>query len=59
VTNIVRDASIMPNDCPEFRKLMTDILDEIIPTLPVDAELPALIADIGNRILKAAAEEQM
>lgn len=35
---------------------MTDVLDEIIPAMPVDDGTPARIAQIGERILEAAAE---
>jgi hypothetical protein len=37
---------------------MTDVLDEIIPAIPVDDRTSALVARIGECILKAAAEEQ-
>lgn len=43
---------------PEILKRVTDALDEIIPTLPVDPGMPALIAQIGERILETAAEGQ-
>jgi hypothetical protein len=37
---------------------MTDVLDEIIPAIPVDDRTSALVARIGECILNAAAEEQ-
>ena len=43
---------------PELIKQMTDVLDEIIPAIPVDDRTSALVARIGECILKAAAEEQ-
>jgi hypothetical protein len=36
---------------------MTDVLDEIIPAVPVDDRTSALVARVGECILKAAAEE--
>jgi hypothetical protein len=48
----------MRSNRPELIKQMTDVLDEIIPAIPVDATTSALIARVGECILKAAAEEQ-
>jgi hypothetical protein len=44
----------MRSNRPELVKQMTDVLDEIIPVIPVDDRTSALVA----RILRAAAEEQ-
>jgi hypothetical protein len=43
---------------PELIKQMTDVLDEIIPAIPVDDGISALVTRIGECILKAAAEKQ-
>ena len=43
---------------PEVGKQVTDVLDEIIPTIPIDQQTAATIARIGERLLKAASEEQ-
>jgi hypothetical protein len=48
----------MRSNRPELVKQMTDVLDEIIPAIPVDDRTSALIARIGECIFKAAAEEQ-
>ena len=48
----------MPNYNPELTKRMTDVLDEVIATIPVDDSMSALVARIGNCIFKAAAEGQ-
>jgi hypothetical protein len=48
----------MRSNRPELIKQMTDVLDEMIPAIPVDDRTSALIARIGECILKAAAEEQ-
>jgi hypothetical protein len=42
---------------PELIKQMTDVLDEIIPAIPVDDRTSALVAR-RECVLKAAAEEQ-
>jgi hypothetical protein len=42
----------------ELIKQITDVLDEIIPAIPVDDRTSALVARIGECIVKAAAEEQ-
>jgi len=42
----------------ELTKQMTDVLDEIIPTLAIGEGTSALVARIGKSILKAAAEER-
>jgi hypothetical protein len=47
----------MRSNRPELIKQMTDVLDEIIPAIPVDGMTSALVARIGECILKAAAEE--
>jgi len=46
----------MHSNNPELLRWMTAVLDEIIPTMPVDEGMPALITQIGDRILEAAAE---
>jgi hypothetical protein len=48
----------MPSNDRELAKLVTDVLDEIIPTIPVDDGTSALIALVSGCILKAASEEQ-
>jgi hypothetical protein len=48
----------MRSNRPELIKQMTDVLDEIIPAIPVDDRTSALVARVGECILKAAAEEQ-
>jgi hypothetical protein len=48
----------MRSNRPELIKQMTDVLDEIIPAIPVDDRTSALVARIGECILKAAAEEK-
>jgi hypothetical protein len=47
----------MRSNRPELIKQMTDVLDEMIPAIPVDDRTSALVARIGECILKAAAEE--
>jgi hypothetical protein len=47
----------MRSNRPELIKQMTDVLDEIIPAVPVDDRTSALVARVGECILKAAAEE--
>jgi hypothetical protein len=53
-----RRACLMRSNRPELIKQMTDVLDEMIPAIPVDDRTSALIARIGECMLKAAAEEQ-
>jgi hypothetical protein len=48
----------MRSNSPKFSRRITDVLDEIIPTMPVDDGMSALIARVRQCILKAAAEEQ-
>jgi hypothetical protein len=48
----------MRSNRPEPIKQMTDVLDEIIPAIAIDDRTSALVARIGECILKAAAEEQ-
>ena len=48
----------MRSNRPELIKQMTDVLDEIIPAIPVDDRTSSLVARIEECILKAAAEEQ-
>jgi hypothetical protein len=48
----------MSSNSPKFSSRVTDVLDEIIPTMPVDDGMSALIARIRQCVLKAAAEEQ-
>ena len=48
----------MRSSRPELIKQMTDVLDEMIPAIPVDDWTSALVARLGECILKAAAEEQ-
>jgi hypothetical protein len=47
----------MRSNRPELIKQMTDVLDEIIPAIPVDDRTSTLVARVGECILKAAAEE--
>jgi hypothetical protein len=54
----VQKALIMRSNSPKFSRRITDVLDEIIPTMPVDDGMSALIARIRPCILKAATEEQ-
>jgi len=42
----------------ELTGQMTDVLDEIIPTIPVDDGMSALVARTGKRIFRATAEGQ-
>jgi hypothetical protein len=37
---------------------MTDVLDEIIPAIAIDDRTSALVARIGECVLRGAAEEQ-
>ena len=46
----------MRSNRAELIKQMRDVLDEMIPVIPVDDR--TLVSRIGERILKAAAEEQ-
>ena len=48
----------MHSNDPGVIRLATDVLDEIIPAIPVGDGTPALIARIRECLLKAAAEEQ-
>ena len=48
----------MRSNRPELVKQVTDVLDEIIPAIPVDDRTSVLVARIGECILKAAAKEQ-
>jgi hypothetical protein len=48
----------MRSNSPESIRRITDVLDEIIPTIPVDDGTSALIDRVRQCILKAAAEEQ-
>jgi hypothetical protein len=48
----------MRSNRAELIKQMRDVLDEMIPVIPVDDRTSGLVARIGGRILKAAAEEQ-
>jgi hypothetical protein len=48
----------MRRNKPELVKQMTDVLDEIIPAIPVDDRTSALVARIGECILKDAPKEQ-
>lgn len=43
---------------PEILKRVTDTLDEIIPSIPIDDRTSALIARIGKCIARAATAEQ-
>jgi hypothetical protein len=49
----------MCSNSREFNRRIKDVLDEIIPTIPVHGETPALIERVRQRIIKAAAEEQV
>jgi hypothetical protein len=44
----------MSTHSPELIKRMTDVLDEIVPSMAVDERTPALIAHIARCVLKAA-----
>jgi hypothetical protein len=48
----------MRSSRPELIKQMTDVLDEMIPAIPVDDRTSALVARVGECILKAAVKEQ-
>jgi hypothetical protein len=48
---------MMRSNSPEFIKWSTDVLDEIIPSLPVDDGISVLIARVRRRIIEAAAEQ--
>jgi hypothetical protein len=48
----------MRSNRPELVKQMTDVVNEIIPAIPVDDRTSGLVARIGECILKGAAEEQ-
>jgi hypothetical protein len=48
----------MHSNDPGVIRLATDVLDEIIPAIPVGDGTPALIARIRECLLKAAAEGQ-
>jgi hypothetical protein len=48
----------MRSNTPDLVKQMTDVLDEIIPAIPIDDSTSALVARIGECILKAAAKER-
>jgi len=49
----------MCSNSTEFIRRITDVLDEIIPTMPVHGGTPALIERVRQCIIKAAAEEQV
>jgi hypothetical protein len=48
----------MSRNLPKFSSRVTNVLDEIIPAMPVDDGMSALIERIRKCVLKAAAEEQ-
>jgi len=48
----------MHSNSPELIKQMTDVLDEIIPAIPIDDGTSALIARIARCILKTSREGQ-
>ena len=48
----------MHSNSPELIKQMTNVLDEIIPAIPIDNRTSALIARILTCILKAAGDGQ-
>ena len=48
----------MRSNSPELIKQMTDVLDEIIPAIPIDDGTSALIARIATCILKTSGEGQ-
>jgi len=48
----------MCSNSTEFIRRITDVLDEIIPTMPVDDGMLTLIERVRQRIFKAAAEER-
>jgi hypothetical protein len=47
----------MPGKSPEIIRRSTDVLDELIPAMPVDGGIPVLIARVRRCIIEAAAEE--
>jgi hypothetical protein len=49
----------MCDNSPELTRRITDVVDEIIPTMAVHDEMPALIARVRQCIFKAAAREQV
>jgi hypothetical protein len=49
----------MCGNSPELTRRITNVVDEIIPTMAVDDGMPALIARVRECVVKAAAEEQV
>ena len=47
----------MSNRSPELVKWVTDVLDEIIPTIPVDDKTSDLITHVSRCVLKAAEDQ--
>lgn len=47
----------MSDRSPELVKRMTDVLDEIIPTIPIDGRSSDLIMHVSRCVIKAAQEE--
>ena len=47
----------MSSRSPDLVKRMTDVVDEIIPTIPVDGRTSALITHIARCVLEAAEQQ--
>jgi hypothetical protein len=47
----------MSSRSPDLVKRMTDVVDEIIPTIPVDDRTSALITHIARCVLEAAEQQ--
>jgi hypothetical protein len=54
---LLRKAPIMSSRSPDLVKRMTDVVDEIIPTMPVDDRTWALITHIARCVLEAAEQQ--
>jgi len=54
---LLRKAPIMSSRSPDLVKRMTDVVDEIIPTIPVDDRTSALITHIPRCVLEAAEQQ--
>jgi hypothetical protein len=48
----------MPIHSPELIKRVADVLDEVIPSIPINDTTPAWIARVARCIAKAAGEGQ-
>jgi dTDP-4-dehydrorhamnose reductase len=54
---LLRKAPIMSSRSPDLVKRMKDVVDEIIPTMPVDDRTSALITHIARCVLEAAEQQ--